>query len=50
VGNWGTCSKCGRDMTMAGTWGDPPVAKLHCAGCSTYEEFCSCRPLAEKLK
>ena len=46
----GSCRKCGRDLTIGGTWGNPPVAQIHCTGCSTYEEFCHCRPLAYPKK
>lgn len=38
----GTCKNCGHDKVINGTWGDPPVAKVHCGGCLTYEEFCKC--------
>jgi hypothetical protein len=36
---------CGRGLFIAGSWGDPPVAVVHCRGCGTYREFCSCEPL-----
>jgi hypothetical protein len=37
----GDC-KCGRAKVIAGSWGDPPVAVVHCSGCGTYEDFCKC--------